>query len=170
MRALARASAFSCVVMAVGDATRQRIQGKKWDPRETLRFAVVGATLHGPFFLYGFGAMEKLPFLSRVKSALGRALAKTAVTQITIYPLFIGLFYGYLALLEGVPIASKVQPATDTFVHGGVFWPIANMVNFSVVPPSGRVFYAAGVGVFWNTYLSYLNSRHNDKTVVATTT
>ncbi len=96
------------------------------------RFAVVGATLHGPFFLYTFGLMDKLP-LSSVKSNLGKALAKTLVTQFTIYPLFIVLFYGYIGLLEGVPlnqlIEAKKAPAMDTMLHGLVFWPIANTVR-----------------------------------------
>jgi hypothetical protein len=96
------------------------------------RFAIVGATLHGPFFLYGFGLIDKLP-LQKIKSALGKALAKTLVTQFTLYPLFIGLFYGYVALLEGVPPGKvfevKKKPATETLIHGLVFWPIANTVR-----------------------------------------
>jgi protein Mpv17 len=164
LRQVARAAAFSCVVMFAGDVARQAIVQRgltreTWDYKSSLRFAVVGATLHGPYFLVGFGLMDKLPFLDRFKSPMAKALFKTCVTQVTIYPLFIGLFFGYMALLEGVPLAAKKKPATDTMVHGAVFWPIANTVNFRFVPSPYRAYYAAGAGVVWNTYVSYLNAR-----------
>lgn len=36
---------------------------------------------------------------------------------------------------------------------GSVFWPAANMFNFMLVPPSGRVLYVNAAGLLWNTFL-----------------
>ncbi len=163
-RPIARAAAFSSVVMFAGDVARQAIvQGHldrdSWDWKSSARFAVIGATLHGPYFLIGFGLMDKLPFLGRFKSPVAKALVKTCVTQVTIFPLFVGLFYGYTSVLEGVPLEAKMKPAKDTILHGAVFWPIANTFNFLYIPSPYRAYYAAGAGVIWNTYVSYLNAR-----------
>lgn len=38
---------------------------------------------------------------------------------------------------------------------GWVFWPLANMVNFLLVPPTGRVLYVNCAGLLWNTYLRF---------------
>jgi len=39
------------------------------------------------------------------------------------------------------------------FQAGWVFWPVANMANFLLVPPTGRVLYANCAGLLWNTFL-----------------
>lgn len=33
-------------------------------------------------------------------------------------------------------------------------WPVAHTINFSMVPPEGRVAYVNAVGVLWTAYLS----------------
>ena len=45
-----------------------------------------------------------------------------------------------------------------TLVNGTLFWPAANIVNFMLVPPAGRVAYANAAGLLWNGWLSYANS------------
>ena len=45
-----------------------------------------------------------------------------------------------------------------TFMAGGLFWPVANMVNFMWIPSTQRVLYVNAVGVVWNAYLSYASS------------
>ena len=39
------------------------------------------------------------------------------------------------------------------FRAGWVFWPAANMINFLMVPPTGRVLYVNCAGLLWNAYL-----------------
>lgn len=33
-------------------------------------------------------------------------------------------------------------------------WPLANLINFAIVPPAFRVLYSNCVSVIWETYLS----------------
>ena len=131
------------------------------DPGSVGRFALVGGTLHRPYFLGAFALVDKLP-LQRVHSTLARAFVKTCVTQVTVFPVFLGLFFPYIALLEGKPLAEKRSAATNALLHGSLFWPAANMFNFTFVPSSGRVYYAAAVGLMWNTYVSFLNARKHE--------
>jgi len=53
-----RAGMTSASIMATGDVLCQKLQQRSLvgpvDWRRTGRFAVVGATVHGPFFMYGF--------------------------------------------------------------------------------------------------------------------
>jgi len=38
-------------------------------------------------------------------------------------------------------------------------WPLANLINFSVVPLKFRVLFANVISVFWNMYLSAASNR-----------
>lgn len=69
LRPLLKASITSCCVMAAGDVfcqcitSRQRhevIAAEDWNRVQTGRFAVVGLTLHGPFFYHGFQWLDRL--------------------------------------------------------------------------------------------------------------
>lgn len=165
MRAVVRAGAFSCVVMASGDVLCQYIQkrdtDKSIDWSQTARFALTGLTLHGPYFLYGFRLIDKVP-LNMVKSGLGKSIAKSLLVQVTIYPVFVGVFFTYMGLLEGIPVQDlyekKKTAALHTLAVGTLFWPLANVVNFSLVAPANRVYYVAGAGVVWNAIVSWINS------------
>jgi len=91
-----------------------------------------------------------------------QAFAKTALGQATVFPLYIATFFTYTGLIEGKGMPQAVQKMQDkfwpTFVTGSVFWPCANMFNFTLVPATQRVLYVAAVGLLWNVYLSWQNS------------
>lgn len=137
MKALLRASAISCVVMGSGDIICQLISAthekKELDWAQSARFALAGATLHGPYFLYGFRLVDRIP-LHGVHTALGRSVSKTLVTQVTVFPLYVALLYVYLGVLEGLSreqIENKVITAWPyTYAVGTAFWPVANIANF----------------------------------------
>jgi hypothetical protein len=61
-RPLLKAAATSSFLMAVGDVACQTLQQpvakRKIDWSRTARFAVVGATLHGPFFYTGMQLLD----------------------------------------------------------------------------------------------------------------
>ena len=92
-----------------------------------------------------------------------QALKKTALGQVTIFPTYVTLFYAYIALLEGKSArqaCGRVQRNFwPTMATGTVFWPIANMLNFTLVPQRHRVLYVGVMGIAWNSFLSWQNSR-----------
>ena len=91
-----------------------------------------------------------------------QALKKTALGQVTIFPTYIIAFFSYVSLLEGKTMKQAVQKVRDKFwpaiATGTVFWPAANMLNFTMVPPQQRVLYVGLMGLVWNSYLSWQNS------------
>lgn len=56
-------------------------------------------------------------------------------------------------------VAKVCKRVPEAFAGGCVFWPVANTINFALVPATMRVPYLAAVGSVWNTFLSWLNAR-----------
>lgn len=110
---------------------REAPAGQHVDWQRTARFALVGLTLHGPFFFWCVASRppgvvrrargaplhqgETLPPLRRRRgfkwldglrvatggSPLIRAMAKSATGQVTLFPTYILAFSVYMGLLEG---------------------------------------------------------------------
>ena len=166
MKAVLKASAVSGVVMGLGDAVRQGIQQRKaekfeLDVASVSRFSLIGATFHGPYFLFAFKQVDR--YCPPMRSQLGTAMAKTFLTQISVYPIFLTGFMVYLGVLEGLKIGEiyekKKAAWLETFMYGFLFWPPANVVNFSLIPTTSRAYYVAGMGTVWNTIVSWVNDK-----------
>ena len=169
MRPILRASLLSGAAMATGDAIQQslgRARARRagqaqpeWSWPRTARFAGVGLAIHGPFFAWGFGVLDRrFPGKS-----LAPVLTKTALGQVTLFPTYLATALFALAVLEGAPpaaAADRVGAAFPrAFAAGCVFWPAANLANFSLVPPGlGRVVYINAAATLWNCYLSLVEA------------
>lgn len=148
----------SGVVVAAGDVLCQSITNPTYDGLRTIRFAIVGTTLHAPYWFYGFRFIDKLPLGGQtLMSAFRRSIA----TQILLSPPYFILFYGWLGVLEGLTyqqiLEEKQQPIMDTVQRGLIFWPIVNSINFRFMLPNHRLHYVTVAGVFWNAAVSYAN-------------
>lgn len=167
---LFRSSAIASITLGGGDFLSQQIEGghssREWDWQRTLRFAIVGATLQGPYFYLGFRQVDKI---FGPQQTLVTAMKKTLTSQVTLFPVYLGLLFPYLTYLEGKSTDQMIQKTKDvwwkTFVNGAIFWPIANVINFSMFPPgTARVLFVGVSGVFWNCYVSSVNYVANEKT------
>jgi hypothetical protein len=193
--AMLRAAATSGSMMALGDVLTQTIQrrqqqqqqqqqrlaaasgkaaagggvdpGSGLDLARTTRFAILGASLHGPFFCAGLAWLDRLfPGTGRPTPAL---VAKKVLTgQMVLFPSYTCVFLAYLRALEGTPVAelpARLRAEGDalaaTIARGSVFWPLVNVVNFSVVPPGLRIFAMNCAGLAWNAYLSYATQQQD---------
>ena len=62
---LLRAGLTSSVICTIGDVVAQHVESQvrsrpePYDPYRTLRFGIVGLTLHGPYFQRGFAYVDK---------------------------------------------------------------------------------------------------------------
>ncbi|GAB4813575.1 hypothetical protein N2152v2_000621, partial [Parachlorella kessleri] len=144
----------------------------------TLPYEVLGAATRlevlqlsgGPFWRAELAALSGLGHLRHLRlcvcdrdeeeqrRAVQEALTKTALGQVTLFPVYSATFFTYMGLLEGlsprqlsVKLRQSLPPALAT---GTVFWPTVNMFNFMLVPPAGRVLYVNFCGLFWNAFLS----------------
>mmetsp|Transcript_11397 Transcript_11397/g.41712 ORF Transcript_11397/g.41712 Transcript_11397/m.41712 type:complete len:212 (-) Transcript_11397:297-932(-) len=178
--ALIKASCTSAVVMSVGDLACQSIvkyrsrdggsvnmsgrtssnrtgsSDQGYDLARIARFGVTGLVLHGPTFFHGFRAVDRLFGAS---TSLVTAAKKTATAQFTLFPFYLTCFFPFLAALEGRTPAGCLEKLESniwpTFCMGSAFWPATNIINFALVPPSGRVLYVNAAGLLWNSYLSW---------------
>lgn len=51
-------------------------------------------------------------------------------------------------------VAKLQRSLPATLATGSAYWPAVNMLNFLLVPPSGRVVCVNVAGLFWNAFLS----------------
>jgi len=156
----ARKCLASGLVVATGDGICQMIEGAPFDVRRNVRFAIAGATLHAPFWLYGFKLIDKLP-LGGI--GLMSAVRRTLATQILLSPPYFVLFYGWIGVLEGLNprqiVEFKTRCVVDTVIRGLMFWPFVNVINFQFVAATHRLHYVTAAGVIWNVAVSYTNNR-----------
>lgn len=164
LRPLLKAAATSSVMMAAGDVVCQSLQQRnqpqtRIDWRRAGRFALVGATLHGPFFFTG---MQLLDSRFGRAQTLRTAMVKSAVGQVTLFPTYISLFFMYMGTLDGLGLQVAAAKLAGAFpaaaATGTLFWPAANLITFTL-DPSRRVAFLGVAGIAWNSLLSYLNSR-----------
>lgn len=94
--------------------------------------------------------------------------AKFSLAKILLYDqtinasVFIFAFFTYLDLCCGMEIKESLKNTLvkfpETIVANWKLWPMAQIINFTIMPPPYRVFFANIVGLFWNTYLSYVQN------------
>ena len=154
--------------MSLADAVTQTViegnavaaDGYTYDATRTLRWSVCGLVLHGPYFLAGFSVIDKWLGPATTWKVV---VKKTAAAQFVLFPPYLCLLFSLMGILEGHPnIFEKVQhQVPPAFLGGCIYWPIANGINFSLVPGSMRVPYLAASAGVWNSYLSWSNQRGN---------
>ena len=170
-----RAGLQSGSIMGIADASTQLfVEGRQmttdqdtnpYDATRTLRWALIGLFLHGPYFLKGFAFLDKT-FAPKSASAVvswKTVAQKTVAGQLFLFPPYLVLLFGTLGILEGEPdVPAKIQKRVpEAFVSGCVYWPVANSINFKMVPSHLRVPYLALSSGVWNSYLSYTNGKGN---------
>lgn len=179
MNQAVRAGATSGAIHIVADAVAQMLETHgeslrhpdNHDFGRTMRFAMVGLTLHGPYFQRCFALVDKR-FGHPTSTSV--VLKKTLAVQAFVNPPYMVLLFSYLGLLEGrrgeAILANTKEKFGPAFWAGNIFWPIANVLNFRFIGPQYRVAYVASCGAIWNTFISILNQRYNSvdkKSVVA---
>lgn len=134
-----------------------------YEPSRTGRWAIVGLTLHGPYFFHAFRMLDRH---FGPATSLSVVAKKTIFGQIAVFPPYLVALFGYMGIMEpdchDVPTKVK-EYVPRAFVAGCAFWPIANSVNFAFVSAGGRVAYVASAGALWNGYLSFINARDKPK-------
>jgi protein Mpv17 len=145
-------------------STDQLSPTKPFDIQRSFRWAVAGLTLHGPYFFLGFSRIDQY---FGAATHFSTVMKKTAAAQFILFPPYLVALFSYMGFMEGCSdIAKKVHDRVpEAFMGGCVFWPIANTINFSLVPGSMRVPYLALSAGLWNGYLSWANNRGNELSI-----
>ena len=128
-----------------------------------LGFALVGPSLH-------FWYLN----LSRFVSTFGLTSNKAALVsvlfdQLVFSPVFIGAFLSALTCLEGKPDQIKKrleQGWWDSLLLNWKLWVPFQMINFRFVPQNYQVLFANVVALIWNTGLSFIANKKEEKVAV----
>jgi protein Mpv17 len=174
VRTLVRAGLQSGTIMGAADLATQlltamghhhddddeglAVWNSRWDYERTARWSAVGVTLHGPYFCAGFARLDAM--FSGASTTVAVVVQKTVAAQLVLFPPYLVLLFAYLGWLEGVEdIGQKVtHHAPAAFYTGCIYWPMANILNFGLVPAAYRIPYTSAAAGFWNCYLSHANA------------
>lgn len=122
-------------------------------------FTLIGGVFIVPILHVWYGFLRRA-----VPGTSNLAIAKRlAMDQLGFAPTFLPIFFTALLTLEGdvdkVPekIKNDWWPAVTA---NWVLWVPAQLINFRFVPGSLQVLFSNVVGLFWNSYLSFLS--HSD--------
>ncbi|KAJ1677000.1 hypothetical protein EV182_007086 [Spiromyces aspiralis] len=144
---------------------------RHYDPLRTVRFTI-NAAIFAPIvfrwhkFLHHALPIPTVnpstPFTQCVRHALLPLLRRVAVDQAVFGPLANTVFFTTITLLEGGwinEIKDKMsQLWLTTYLAGLYVWPTAQAINFMFVPLTYRVAFSATVSMFWQAYISWVNS------------
>lgn len=165
---LVRAGLQSGTIMTLADVATQFIMEEKsrrsYDPARSVRWALCGLTCHGPYFFVGFSLIDG--YFRAAPSSLATVAKKTIAAQLILFPPYLVLLFGLMGVLEGKSTQQEIvkkikERVPEAFSSGCIYWPVANGLNFYLVPNAMRVPYLALSAGIWNSYLSWSNARGN---------
>jgi len=166
LQQVGRAGLQSGTIMATADAfTQTAIEGSSSiDLHRTGRWAVAGLAIHGPYFFLGFRRVDQY---FGAATSLKVVAYKTATAQFVLFPPYLVALFSYFGYVEHGTVKGMQEKVSHcvpaAFVGGCVFWPVANVLNFGLVPSTLRVPYLAASAGVWNSYLSWTNAKDDKK-------
>ncbi|KAJ3371713.1 hypothetical protein GGF31_002692 [Allomyces arbusculus] len=159
-----------------------------YDPHRTVRMALTGLLVNGPWFMAGFAAMDKLyPVRHAIsttapawRAPLMRAIKKALTFHTIVNPPYLVMFVSFTTAVEylqstrfGAPLppdhntelVDRLQSRVGTkvvpmIIAGTFLWPWFNTLNFWLFNGTARVIAMNTVGLGWNAYLSWYLATH----------
>jgi len=156
---------ISASLSATGDILEQHYEivtkhQKPWDTRRTLHMSASGITV-GILCHYWYIFLDKrLPGRS-----LRIVMKKVIIDQIVLSPLAISLFFVTVGTLE----KSKPKDIGKEIIEKGhqlylaewFIWPVAQYINFAILPTRFRVLYDNTISLGFDVYTSHV--KHKEK-------
>ncbi|KIM37582.1 hypothetical protein M413DRAFT_448383 [Hebeloma cylindrosporum] len=152
----------AAVLFGAGDIVAQQAiegKGKQHDFARTARLTFYGGVLFGPCMTKWYQFLNRINFPSPTKALVYRVW----LDQALLTPVGVAFFYGSMSILEG-----KIQEAParieaayiPTLIRNWAVYIPTQLINFSFTPPHLRLVVVSVVSLFWNSYLSASNARH----------
>ncbi|KAF8968785.1 hypothetical protein BDZ97DRAFT_1696290 [Flammula alnicola] len=149
-------------LFGVGDVVAQQgIEGKgrEHDFSRTARLTLYRGALFGPAMTKWYQFLNQIQTPRRTTALIYRVSLDQAIFS----PAAVASFYGTMSALEGRPseAADRVRATfVPTLLLSWVVYIPTQIINLSLTPPHLRVVVVSMASVFWNTYLSASNARH----------
>ena len=173
-------STTSAVIMSIGDVLCQKLEqsieygsqqsrvainnenskpSPQLDWHRTRQVAITGFTWSGPISHTWYAILEHLV---TIKDKLIGLIFRMLMDAFIFSPVAVAGYFIWRTILEGGGSKDIVAKLRDSYVNALLasfrFWPCANIINFSLVPVEYRVLYNNILSLFWNGYLSHINS------------
>ncbi len=168
----------SCIISLLGEVLGAYIRRRKYfleykyanpefaprlvDVKRLAIFGFYGLAITGPLFHWWYGFLERMVRDSNISGAAGIA-TKVVVDRVVLTPPFLlftlAYIQGLLTLQPKLAVDNVKKTYGGALVANWKWWTIAQLINFNYVPLEGRVLFGNLVAVFWNTYLSVINTQ-----------
>ncbi|KAL2825677.1 hypothetical protein BJY01DRAFT_241510 [Aspergillus pseudoustus] len=150
------------LIYCLGDFSAQMIGDDDFDYRCSLRSMIIGLVIAVPSYKWFLFLGQHFNYRSPALS-LG---AKVATNQLFYTPMFNVYFFAFHGLLAGDGLWGTIERVKDTvptsIPRSFLYWPLVTAFNFSYVSPHSRAIATSVFAVFWQSYLSWLNSSVGD--------
>lgn len=148
------------LIGSAGDYLAQRISASQsgeefqHDVRRTAAVGTWGFFFMGPVLHYWYGVLDRI-FFGRYA-----AVRKMVTDQLCFAAFFNGAFVVGVGMLEGSSFENSTDRMWNTIwpsmKANWSIWPIAQMLNFTIIPKTYQILYVNCVGLLWNCILSYI--------------
>jgi protein Mpv17 len=172
----------SAVIMSISDGITQRIERHFTDdaPEEekksiqhnwnrTWITAKTGLLWSGVSAHVWYANLERICSLIPVEGPIAGLALRLFLDALIFSPITItGFFIVNTLVQHGIGSVPMIQEKLETkwkktLFAAWSFWPIVNIVNFSMVPLSYRVLYSNVMALLWTGYLSFVNNQRKSQ-------
>jgi len=146
---------------------------KSWlaslDSRRLAVFGVYGLVITGPFFHWWYGFLESLS--ASTVGLLGNKqkpqpllsfAVKLGLNQLVMTPPFLLFTLAYIQYFLSLDVDQTIKAVKRSFAvalfTNWKVWTVAQAINFQLVPLEYRVLFGNLVALWWNIYLSLVNT------------
>lgn len=148
------------LVMGIGDTIAQTILESRrissLDFERLSRFLGLGFCLAGPGMHYWYSALDK--YVTR-GTRTATTVRKILLDQVLFLPLYLLIYLTILAALRGdrlQEINSRIKrDMYPALMDSYKVWPLAQTINFYLLPLKFRIIFINAIALFWNMYIGW---------------
>lgn len=131
------------------------------------RLTTYGFCCAGPFYCWWYGWLDKFAAKKFIHHGVVAYVGgKILLDQFLMEPPNLVMFFTATGVLEGQTSTEIKQKMSDelaeTFLVDCCVWPVAQLVNFTLVPVHFQALYTNSVSCLWSAFLSYMSHRRVD--------
>jgi protein Mpv17 len=149
-----------CQQMNLGSGQAGEKKQQSLDFTRIVQVAITGFSYSGPLTHLWYGTLEKIV---KIQDPLIGLIARIILDAIIFSPVTVSGYFTVRSILEGSGFQGAREKLNTRFVSTLVgawkFWPLANIINFGLIPLEFRVLYVNVLSIFWTGYLSYVNAQ-----------
>ncbi|KAH8405813.1 hypothetical protein KR215_009686, partial [Drosophila sulfurigaster] len=160
LQVLAREGLNCAIIMGAGDVIAQLAIEKKsykdYNAGRTARFASIGLCFCGPVLRKWYMTLDDL--VVKEQPSLQRAVKKMLIDQACFSPIFTLTLTYLVPFVNGEMHRDIVKRIKECYLmimaRSYLLWPMAQVINFALIPINFQVIYVQFIALIWNCYLS----------------